>query len=624
MLGLHQHWIHAGLQRTANFALIPPGQYTLELQSISSDGNWADAPITQVSITIIPPWYRSSLAWILYAGLFIRLVFAYVRYERRFLQLKYAEEINEKEIERLQSLDDFKTRFFGYISHEFKTPLTIILGQARRIETEKNHQNIVQNAGAIHQQGQSMLEMVTQMVDITRLDKKEIKLNKRNGEMSGYVRFLVESLRSLAEFKDIKLDFQTAVPVLMMDFDPLRVKFIVNNLLSNAIRHTPPGGYIGISISVDTQNQMLLEVSDTGEGIAPEDLPKIFERYYQGPSPEPQQQGPHFGIGLTFVKDLVELFGGTIAVSSQLGIGSRFVIALPVTQAAPAMDIFLPEMARMSDHLTGGLSDLSTDQSLPLLLIVEDNLFITNFIQYALEPHFNIEFARDSLSGYEMALKIVPDLILTDVMMPGIDGYELTNRLKSHELTNHIPIVMLSARSELSDRLTGQKHGANAYIGKPFDEQELVLTLKNLYQLQQQWRERYAAVRSRTEMIDLAAKTKTDQPAETVQQTDTFMLKLYAIFEKNYSNDAYNLLQLCRDSEMSKSQLQRKLIALSDLSSMELLRRYRLQKAYEILSEHPDYTVKEVCFMVGFKDPAHFSRLFSKMFHVAPSDIKKV
>jgi len=624
MLGLHQHWIHAGLQRTANFALIPPGQYTLELQSISSDGNWADAPITKVSITIIPPWYRSRLAWILYAGLFLLLVFAYIRYERRHLQLKYAEKINEKEIQRLQSLDDFKNRFFGYISHEFKTPLTIILGQARRIETEKNHQNMVRNAGAIHQQGQSMLEMVTQMVDITRLDRKEIKLNWRNGDISGYVRFLVESLRSLAEFKDIKLDFQTAIPVLMMDFDPLRLKFIVNNLLSNAIRHTPPGGHIGISISADAQNQMLLEVSDTGEGIAPEDLPKIFERYYQGTSNDPQQQEPHFGIGLTFVKDLVELFGGEISVSSQLGIGSRFVIALPVTQTAPAIDTFLPEVARMSDHLTGELSDTAADKPLPLLLIVEDNLFISNFIQYALEPYFSIEFARDGLSGYEKALKIVPDLILTDVMMPGIDGYELTNRLKSHELTNHIPIVMLSARSELSDRLTGQQHGANAYLGKPFDEQELILTLKNLYQLQGQWRKRYATITTPADLLNDSAKGSLEHTEESVTQPDAFMLKIYTIFEKNYSNEEYSLPHFCRDIEMSKSQLQRKLTALSDLTSMELLRRYRLQKAYEILSEQPNLNVKEVCFMVGFKDPAHFSRLFSKMFQVAPSGIKKV
>ncbi len=623
MLGLDEHWIHAGLHRTANFALIPPGHYTLELQSINANGNWADAPVTKVFVTIIPPWYRSRLAWILYAGLFSLLVFAYVRYERRHLQLKYAEEINEKEIQRLQSLDDFKNRFFGYISHEFKTPLTIILGQAQRIETERNHQNIVKNAGAIHQQGQSMLEMVTQMVDITRLDRKEIKLNWRNGDVCGYVRFLVESLQSLAEFKDIKLDFQTAVPFLVMDFDPLRLKFIVNNLLSNAIRHTPPGGHIGISISADAQNQMLLEVSDTGEGITPEDLPKIFERYYQGTSNDPQQQEPHFGIGLTFVKDLVELFGGKITVSSQRGIGSRFVIALPVTQTAPAMDTFLPEEARMSDHLTGELSDTPADKSLPLLLIVEDNLFISNFIEHALEPYFSIEFARDGLTGYEKALEIIPDLILTDVMMPGIDGYELTNRLKSHELTNHIPIVMLSARSELSDRLTGQQYGANAYLGKPFDEQELILTLKNLYQLQGQWRKRYATITTPADLLNDSAEGSLEHAEESVTQPDAFMLKIYNIFEKNYSNEEYSLPHFCRDIEMSKSQLQRKLTALSDLSAMELLRRYRLQKAYEILSEQPNINVKEVCFMVGFKDPAHFSRLFSKMFQIAPSGIKK-
>ena len=623
MLGLDEHWINAGQQRTANFALIPPGQYTLELQSINANGNWADAPVTKVFVTIIPPWYRSKLAWVAYVFLLSFLVLAYVRYERRHLQLKYTEEINSKEIERLKSLDDFKNRFFGYISHEFKTPLTVILGQAKRIATEKNQQNLGQNAGTILQQGQSMLEMVTQMVDITKLENHEISLKQQNGDICAYVRFLVESLRSLAEFKDIELRFETPLPHLIMDFDPLRLKFIVNNLLSNSIRHTSPGGQVCVSINTDKQGQMLMNVSDTGEGISAEDLPRIFDRYYQGNSSQVKQQEPHFGIGLSFVKDLVQLFGGKINVASQLGKGSTFVILLPVTQGADPLETTQPDFIQINDALVVQTSGKRPEKTLPILLVVEDNLFISNLIQYVLEPHFSLEFAHNGLDAFEKALAIIPDLILTDVMMPGMDGYELTRKLKNHDLTSHIPVVMLSARSDLSNRLTGQQQGANAYIAKPFDEQELILTLKNLYQLQQQWRERYATISSQVDMIDLASKKKTAQLEAIVQETDAFMLKLYAIFEKNYSNEEYNLQQLCRDSEMSKSQLQRKLIALSDLSSMELLRRYRLQKAYEILFEHPDYTVKEVCFRVGFKDPAHFSRLFSKMFQIAPSDVKR-
>ena len=229
--------------------------------------------------------------------------------------------------------------------------------------------------------------------------------------------------------------------------------------------------------------------------------------------------------------------------------------------------------------------------------------------------------------GYDKAIETIPDLILTDVMMPGIDGYEMTSRLKKNELTSHIPIVILSARSELSDRLTGQQFGANAYIGKPFDEQELVLTLQGLYNLRLKWHERYADLMTKEGLTSLA-QTPFDQINSITSQTgdlhtDAFMWKIYDIFELNYADEDYDLFRLCSDLNMSKSQVQRKLTALSDQSAMQLLRQFRLQKAYEILSKDGSKNVKEVCFMVGFKDPAHFSRLFSQTFNIAPSNVKQ-
>ncbi len=621
VLGLEDHWVPTGHQRSVNLVAIPPGDYTIELQSIGANGNWADALTTRVYVQILPPWYRSWPAWCLYAGLISLLFYVYIRYERRRVGLKYEVDFSRKEMERLKSLDDFKNRFFGYISHEFKTPLTIILGQTKRLAGEQDPQEISKNTETIMQQGQSMLEMVDQMVDITKLGNHELQLNWRNGNISDYLHYLVESLRSLAEFKNIRLGFHTSVPKLLMDFDPLRLKYIVNNLLTNAVRHTPAGGFINISIQKTNPDRLCLQVSDTGEGITAEDLPNIFDRYYQGSSNEPQPH--HFGLGLAFVKDLLQLFAGTIAVSSQPGSGTVFEITLPITQKAPPLETSFANISAFQNNFPAQTSTgRMPKKSLPLLLVVEDNTFITNFLHSALEGHFLLEFAVDGLAGYEKAIEIVPDLILTDVMMPGMDGYELTRQLKSHELTGHIPVVMLSARSGLSDRLAGQQLGADAYLGKPFDEQELILILQNLHRLQHRWRERYAGLITQTDPINRLTETL-EQPEATVRQTDAFMLKIYALFEKNYPEEDYDLPQLCQDIEMSKSQLQRKLTALSDQSAMQLLRRYRLQKAYEILSENPDYNVKEICFQVGFKDPAHFSRLFSKTFQISPSDVKK-
>jgi DNA-binding response OmpR family regulator len=367
--------------------------------------------------------------------------------------------------------------------------------------------------------------------------------------------------------------------------------------------------------------QLAITVTDTGEGIAPEDLPFIFDRYFQGSS-NVKQDEPQFGIGLSFVKDLVTLFGGTISVLSTVGEGTQFTILLPIKQeAAPANT---PLLLSIQENIYPKTPINTASKNKPLLLIIEDNVFISNYLRDTLSSHFQLEFAIDGNAGYDSALNLVPDLILTDVMMPGIDGYELTHKLKNAVATSHIPIVMLSARSGLSDRIIGQQSGANVYIGKPFDEEELILTLNNLFQLQHRWRERYAYLSAHPTQKNTSSLVNIPEQEDTIiQQTDAFMYRLYAIFEEKYTNEDYDLLQLCVDIEMSKSQLQRKLNALSDQSAMQLLRQYRLQKAYNILVADPSKNVKEVCFEVGFKDASHFSRLFSKTFNIAPSDIKK-
>lgn len=622
MMGLDEQWINAGTQRTANFTVMPPGQYTLEVQSVNGKEIWENAPITRLFVTISPPWYRSWFAYLCYAGMIAGIFYTYLHYERRYLILKYTENIRRVEIERLKSLDDFKNRFFGSISHEFKTPLTIILGHAKRLSTNNDQQDISKHAEAILHQGQNLLEMVTQMVDVTKLDNENIQLNEEKGNISDYLRYLVESLKALADFKNIQLEVNSAVPQLEMDFDPLRLKYVINNLLTNAIRHTPSGGMVRVSIRLDQPKQLAIVITDTGEGIAPEELPFIFDRYFQGSSKFKQDE-PQFGIGLTFVKDLVTLFGGTVSVMSTVGTGTQFSILLPIKQEA--LPIKTPFITPVLDNIYHETPIDAASKNLPLLLIVEDNSFISKYLRDTLTAHFQLEFAIDGNAGYESALNLVPDLILTDVMMPGMDGYELTHKLKNALPTSHIPIVMLSARSGLSDRIIGQQSGANAYIGKPFDEEELILTLNNLFQLQHRWRERYAYLSAHSTETNAPLPVNIpEQEVTTIEQTDAFMYRLYAIFEAKHTNEDYDLLQLCTDIEMSKSQLQRKLAALSDQSAMQLLRQFRLQKAYKILLADPSKNVKEVCFEVGFKDASHFSRLFSKTFNIAPSDVKKM
>ena len=614
--GLSPHWTHAGRQRSATLVGLPPGDYVLELQSKDvdcTDRDWDEAPITRLEFVVLAPWYRSWLAYLVYVALLLALVRGYVRFVRKRLSLEHTIALGRQEVEQLKLLEAFRTRFFAYISHEFKTPLTIILGMTERLSREQGlHPDITQG---IIRQGQSLVELVDQVMEITRQEGQPFQLQLQQGQLSEYVRLVVESCRPLADFKDLQLEFSTDWPDLAMDFDPRRLKYLLNNLLTNAIRHTRPGGRVAVRVSASSDRRLVeLEVSDTGEGIAPEDLPHIFDRYFRGQA-SARHKG-HFGLGLAFVKDLVDWFGGSIEVDSQPDKGTRFRIALPVRQQAPVSDP-LPAAVETVSPLPG-LSAADTGKrpaGLPLLLVVEDNPFIASYLHLCLQAHFRLVFEADGLLAWEQAQQQLPDLVLSDVMLPGMDGLELTRRLKTLELTSHIPVVLLSARAELDDRLSGHQQGADAYVAKPFNEQELVLILSNLLARQQRWQERYAS-------FGLPPADGAEEAEEEFRHTDAFMHRLYAIFEKNYTLDTYDLPQLCRDLEISKSQLQRKLAAVSSQSAMELLRQFRLQKAYEILKETANPNIKEICYRVGFKDPSHFSRLFTKAFQVPPSELR--
>jgi len=604
---LAKHWVNTGFQHTVNFAGIPPGRYTVEIQGKNSDDDWDDSLTTRLYLTILTPWYRSLWAWLAYVLAAIFILRLYFRMVRKRITLEQEMALNQKEMEQLKTLDSFKNRFFAYISHEFKTPLTIIIGLARRLQQQQKDATIADN---IAQQGQALLELVDQMVDIARLEDQNLRLNLVQGNFSRYIHYVAESNRPLADFGNVQLDVLTPEQDIVMDFDPLRLRYIVGNLLSNAVRHTPPGGSVQIRVLEDGADRVRLEITDTGSGISGDDLPYIFERYFRGKHEADAHASQHFGLGLAFVKDLVELFKGTISVESTPGLGTAFSILLPISRKARLMES-LPHPVQ-----TTGFAEIQDEapNTGPLLLVVEDNPVIADYLVSCLSPHFHLIRATNGNQGLELALEQIPDLVLSDVMMPGMDGLELTRALKIHPLTSHIPVVLLSARSELESRLSGQQQGADAYLGKPFDEQELLFTLKNLHTLQQRWKERYAGVPD--PKIQAISESTLPHP------TDVFLENLYALIEKNYADDEYDLPQLCRDMEVSKSQMQRKLAAVSDLPAMDLLRRYRLQRAYEMLLKNPDLSVKEAGFQVGFKDPAHFSKSFTKVLGFPPSEAR--
>ncbi|MEO0007798.1 MAG: hypothetical protein RJA20_1994 [Bacteroidota bacterium] len=605
-------WIETGSERTINLAGMTYGSYQIEFQAAPQNADWSQS--TRVYLQIEAPWYASNIAWLAYAALIFATVRLYTRRNKKRLELKHAVELGKLELDRMKTTDEFKARFYSYITHEFKTPLTILLNLASRIGTGNSARQLSSVKSGIIQQAENMLELVNQVMDVSRFNDKNPELHWRQGDIGTYVNLWVESFRPLAEFKQISLEYSTDAAGLIMDFDPIRLKYIINNLLSNALRHTPQSGSIKVALDRCNDARICLKVSDNGEGISSEDLPLIFNRNFRGKS---KSRGDgHFGLGLAFVRDLVLLFNGEVKAESQPGIITKFTIYLPITNKAPLLEA---EHKQPDDITPDPENQWPETGKLPLLLIADDNQVILSYLQSFLSRYFQVLVAPDGKIALEMALEHLPDIVLTDLVMPEIDGLQLTDFLKANELTCHIPVVMLSARSEVEDRIQGHQHGIDSFVPKPFHEQELVLILQNMLLLQQRWRERFQH------------KAQPDKAVEEVLFTyeqdyfsnDPLMKRMYDAFAKYYTDEELDLDQLCHILHISRSQLQRKTTAIASGSPMELLREFRLQRAHQLFLSDPHIQVKEVCTMVGFKNPAHFSTLFTKRFGVSPSELRK-
>ncbi len=609
---LGSEWIETRAKRTVNIAGITYGNHTIEIQAAAQNAEWSES--TFVHLRIRTPWYATSIAWITYTALVLAGIHLYIRRHRRQLELKHSMELDRMELERMKTMDQFKARFYSYITHEFKTPLTILLNLTGRISAENTRVALSSIKAGITRQAENMLELVNQVMDVSRLQDNNPELHWRQGDIGSYINLWVESFRPLADFKHISLEYTTDTSGMMMDFDPIRLKYIINNLLSNAIRHTGKGGKIEVSFNQCEDSRVCLTVTDNGEGIRPEDIPFIFDRNFRGKSDN--REDGHFGLGLAFVKDLVFLFGGDISVTSEPGIGTRFTIFLPVSNTAPVMESAAPESEPAQEFPVRQTVEKGEQ---PLLLVVDDSQVILSYLKSFLSGHFRVITATNGKIAWNLALEHLPDLVLTDLVMPEMDGLQLTDKLKAHELTCHIPVLMLSARAEVEDRIKGHQHGADAFLPKPFHEQELELIVQNMLLLQKRWRERFQSFEADNNDQD----RETTAPPETHFHHDPFMNRLYSVYEKHYAEENFDLDTLCQYLLISKSQLQRKLAAVVRESAMELLREFRLNKARELFLGYPDMQVKEVCTKTGFKNPAHFSTLFTKRFGISPSELRK-
>lgn len=616
-------WINAGTQRNARYTNLDPGEYTFLLQASNSDGYWSLDPAT-LRLMISPPWWRTTLAYVVY--LIATMLLFYVIYrilldrerQRAAIQLKAAEAT------QLRELDRVKSRFFANISHEFRTPLTLIQGPVENLLEGRIKGNVQEQYQLILRNIKRLRQLINQLLDLARVETGQEKLQYKQQDLIAFLRTTFSSFELMAENKGIELTFFSEWQSMTTSFDQDKLEKICVNLLGNALKFTPQGGNVLFSIGSSresiieptekTKPGVILKVKDTGTGIASGELPHIFDRFYQVDSTQTRKYEGS-GIGLAVVKQYVELHNGKIWVESELGRGTTFLVFLPLNVDP---NLSLPEAQGVinsrhtgSTHQANDTIAVADDVESPTLLVIDDNADMRRYIRDNLQNNYALLEAGNGAQGLTLAIDKIPDLIISDVMMPEIDGFELCRSLRTDHRTSHIPIILLTARTEAADRLQGFEFGADAYLTKPFNRQELNLRIEKLIEQRENLRRMFAGQTSlQPKDLDI---TPVDQQ---------FLNDLISFIESEISNEQISVLDLSEALNMSRSQMHRKLKGLTGESPGDFLRRFRLQRAAQLFRES-QWSVSEVAFEVGFRSHAHFSQAFRKHHGLSPTDYLK-
>ncbi|MGV6830088.1 MAG: hybrid sensor histidine kinase/response regulator transcription factor [bacterium] len=582
---------------------LPKGEHILQVRGKSRAIIWKQEPL-QLKINILPPWYKSNLAYLLYIITFFTLSYFY--YKMR-LQQQYA----NQEAQRLQDLDALKSRFITNITHEFRTPLTLILGYLGHLKTNPSIKEIAKEPLIeIEQNSENLLGLVNEMMDLAKLEQGKLRLDLKQLDIISYTKYLVESFSSMAEKKNNQLHFKSTINALMMDIDIEKYRQIISNLISNAIKFSNENDPIEIYISCDNE-QLNIQVKDFGRGISPKALPHIFDRFYQSSNAKKiAYKGT--GVGLALSKELIHLMQGIISVDSIENEGTTFKLQLPITNtAAMAEENEISIRSKSPYAIPSENKKPKNTEKRNRVLIVEDNPDISKFIASCLSENYDVIQAINGLKGLAKAEQKIPDIIITDVMMPKMDGLEMTQKLQENPATNHIPIMMLTAKAQLEDKLFGLQAGADAYLTKPFEKQELLVRVSQLIHKRKALQHRYSIKK----IIELDKATIKDD------KKVTFLDQAIKHIEVHLEDADYNALQLAKHLHISESQLYRKLKALTNKSTALFIRSVKLEKAKQLL-ENTDLSISEVAYATGFSNPNWFSKAFKAEFNCNPTQIR--
>lgn len=622
MVGFNDTWIDAGDARLATYTNLPPGSYTFQVRGSNNDGVWNEAG-TSLALRILPPWWRTSWAYAFYLLLGAGLVLGARRYEMNRIRLRHRAEQEHAHAERLMELDRARSRFFANVSHEFRTPLTLTLGPLDDLRAGFHGPLTPAMAGQVElarRNAGRVLELIDQLLEVARLEAGGTPLRAQHLDLGAFLARLGDAFLPLAERRSIALHLDLPEEPLAVFADPAHLERLVANLLANAFKFTRSGGTVRVGVEQGEGTARIL-VRDDGPGISAADLPHIFDRFYRGHEATGRQQ-PGTGIGLALARELAALHGGTLDVQSEEGFGSTFTVSLQlgrehlapeqVVADAPPDSPRLPLHPPGGEELSGWTAADAAGEAVPedvtTVLVVEDNAELRSFIRMHLQPRFRVVEAADGLRGLQLARRVLPDLVLSDVMMPGLDGHALCRALKEDPETDFIPVILLTARAATEDRLAGLREAADAYLTKPFQVEELTTHMDNLIALRRRMRERLAGrvVPVRPPTIDLASADA------------RFLDQVRASIECHLAEEDFGVEALARLVAHSRGHLHRRLKEIIGESPSDMLRRMRLERAAQLLGDGAG-SVSEVAYGVGFKSVAHFSNRFHDHFGVRPS-----
>jgi len=625
LVGLDHDWNEVGKEKTAYYTNLDPGEYIFQVRASNNDGVWSDK-ITSIAVHIQPPLWRTTYAYIFYVILSGTILFvirrrgiqrikkqlaieqAQINAEERILQQR-------RDAERAHALDIQKIKFLTNLSHEFRTPISLILAPVDKLLAVKQEPAVAGQVKMIRRNARRLLNLVNQLLDFRKMEEQELKLNLNEADLITFISEAAEAFQDLSERRKISLRVNSHIKKLRTNFDQDKMERIIFNLLSNAFKFTKEGGEVCLDMFLKTPANQIkpvfcIEVSDTGIGIANQSKGKVFDRFFMDNNVSAiLNQGS--GIGLSIVKEFVELHGGQITVESELGKGTVFLISLPVEIANEEEGLKIDDTAyslinEEKDESVG--EPVTAESKMATILLVEDNEEFRFYLKDSLQPFYQIIEAANGKEGWQKTLSGHPQLVVTDISMPEMNGIELSQKIKADKRTSHIPVILLTAISGEDDQIKGLKSGANDYLTKPFNFGILHAKIDNLLWFNRTVKNAYS------KQVQVQAKEIEIESSEV-----KLLNKIVQYIDEKLNNPELSVEELSRHVGMSRGSLYHKLLEITGLTPIEYIRSVKLERAVELL-EKSDYNVAQIAYMTGFGTPSYFSKLFKVQFNMLPSE----